>query len=384
MDFGLSDEQALLQQTAREFVARVCPPEAAKEWDEKEAFPPELLDGMADMGWFALPFAVEDGGDGGSPLELVLIAEQLGRSSFDVAMCYAGVLIPAMTVMLWGDTGIKQWVREHVMTGRHRLAVAMSEPDTGSDAAALRTTAVEHDGHFLVNGQKMWCTGGGLPDTTLMTYVRTSGSRDRKHDGLSLLLIDPELAGVQIRRMPTLARHILGTTEVFFTDVQVPKDRLVGPKDDGWKVMLSNLELEKVLISGGYLGAAQSTLDEMLAYSKTRHAFGRPIGQFQALTHAMADLQTEIDAARMLTYRAAWLLSQGRPCTREGSMAKLKGSETYVAAARLGMQVLAGHGFSTESVMSYRYRESIVATISGGTSQIQRNGIARSMGLRAY
>jgi alkylation response protein AidB-like acyl-CoA dehydrogenase len=148
--------------------------------------------------------------------------------------------------------------------------------------------------------------------------------------------------------------------------------------------MLSNLELEKVLLSGGYLGAAQATLDEMLEYSRTRHAFGRPIGEFQSLAHAMADLQTEIDSARLLTYRAAWLLAQGLPCSREGAMAKLKGSETYVAAARLGMQVLAGHGFSTESVMSFRYRESIVATISGGTSQIQRNGIARSMGLRSY
>lgn len=383
MDFGLNEEQTLVQQTARDFVSRVCPAEVAKEWDEKETFPSELLRGMADMGWFSLPFPVEEGGDGGTALDLVLISEQLGRSSFDISMCYAGVLIPALTVFRWGAPELKQWVRDTVMTGGHRLAVAMSEPDSGSDAAALRTFAADNGDHYIVNGQKMWCTGGSLPDTTLMTYVRT-GAREPKHDGLSLLLIDPNEAGVLISRMPTLARHILGTTEISFTDVRVPKDRLVGVQDNGWQVMLSNLELEKVLISGGYLGAAQATLDDMLAYSKTRKAFGRLIGEFQALAHAMADLQTEIDAARLLTYRAAWLLSQGLPCTREGSMAKLKGSETYVAAARLGMQVLGGHGFSTESVMSYRYRESIVATISGGTSQIQRNGIARSMGLRTY
>jgi alkylation response protein AidB-like acyl-CoA dehydrogenase len=383
MNFGLNEEQTLVQQTARDFVSRVCPAEVAKEWDEKETFPSELLRGMADMGWFSLPFPVEEGGDGGTALDLVLISEQLGRSSFDISMCYAGVLIPAMTVFRWATPELKQWVRDTVMTGGHRLAVAMSEPDSGSDAAALRTSAKDNGDHYIVNGQKMWCTGGSLPDTTLMTYVRT-GAREPKHGGLSLLLIDPNEAGVLISRMPTLARHILGTTEISFTDVRVPKDRLVGLEDDGWQVMLSNLELEKVLISGGYLGAAQATLDDMLAYSKERKAFGRPIGEFQALAHAMADLQTEIDAARLLTYRAAWLLSQGMACTREGSMAKLKGSETYVAAARLGMQVLGAHGFSTESVMSYRYRESIVATISGGTSQIQRNGIARSMGLRAY
>jgi len=383
VDFGLTEEQEMLRATARQFVADVCPAERAKEWDEESAVPPELFKGMADLGWFSLPFAEADGGDGGGPVELILIAEELGRASFDVAMCYIGVLIPGITVFSWGSAAQRAFIREHVMTGRQRLAVAVSEPDSGSDAAALRTTAQDRGDHFLVNGQKMWCTGAGLPDTTIATYVRT-GPREPKHEGISLLLIDPLADGVEVRRTPTLARHILGTNEVYLSDVVVPRENLVGPQDKGWSVMLSNIELEKVIITGGYLGAAQATLDEMLAFAKTRHAFGRPVGTFQALAHAMADLQVEIDSARLLAYRAAWLLAQGQPCGREGSMAKLKGSETYVAAARLGMQVCAGHGFSTESVMSFRYRESIVATISGGTSQIQRNGIARSMGLRAY
>ena len=383
MDFGLTDEQEMLRATARQFVAEVCPATRAKEWDEESAVPPELFKGMADLGWFALPFAETDGGDGGGPVELILIAEELGRASFDVAMCYIGVLIPGITVFDWGSDAHRAFIRDQVMTGRQRLAVAVSEPDSGSDAAALRTTAQDRGDHFLVNGQKMWCTGAGLPDTTIATYVRT-GPREPKHEGISLLLIDPQAEGVEVRRTPTLARHILGTNEVYLSDVVVPRENLVGPQDKGWSVMLSNIELEKVIITGGYLGAAQATLDEMLAFAKTRRAFGRPVGTFQALAHAMADLQVEIDSARLLAYRAAWLLARGQPCGREGSMAKLKGSETYVAAARLGMQVCAGHGFSTESVMSFRYRESIVATISGGTSQIQRNGIARSMGLRTY
>lgn len=383
MDFGFTEEQEMLRATARQFVADVCPAERAKEWDEESAVPPELFKGMAELGWFSLPFAEQDGGDGGGPVELILIAEELGRASFDVAMCYIGVLIPGITVLNWGSPAQRAFIREQVMTGRQRLAVAVSEPDSGSDAAALRTSAQDRGDHFLVNGQKMWCTGAGLPDTTIATYVRT-GPREPKHEGISLLLIDPQSDGVEVRRTPTLARHILGTNEVYLSDVVVPREKLVGPQDQGWSVMLSNIELEKVIITGGYLGAAQATLDEMLAFAKTRHAFGRPVGTFQALAHAMADLQVEIDSARLLAYRAAWLLAQGRPCGREGAMAKLKGSETYVAAARLGMQVCAGHGFSTESVMSFRYRESIVATISGGTSQIQRNGIARSMGLRSY
>ena len=159
---------------------------------------------------------------------------------------------------------------------------------------------------------------------------------------------------------------------------------MIGALNNGFSMLMSGLDYEKIVMAAAYTGVAQATMDDMLDYSKQRQQFGRPIGNFQALAHPMVDMQTEIDAARLLTYRAAWMLSTGMPCTREAAMAKLKCSETYVAAARLGMQVLAGHGFSTESMMSFRWRESIVATISGGTSQIQRNAIAKSMGLTTY
>jgi alkylation response protein AidB-like acyl-CoA dehydrogenase len=383
VDFALSDEQQALQQVARQFVERECPPARAKEWDEQGAYPEELFKSMAHLGWFGLPFPAEWGGDEGGIMEMVLLAEQLGTASLDVAMCYIGTLIPALTVFRWGTDEHREHIRRTILTAEGRYAVAISEPDTGSDAAALRTVAVDNGDHYVVNGQKMWCTGAGLPGSTIMTYVRTARG-EGKHQGLSLLLIDADDEGIEIRRTPTLARHILGTNEVFFTDVVVPKSRLVGEQDKAWTVMLSNLELERVLMSGGYVGAAQSTLDEALNYSKQRTAFGRRIGEFQSLAHGLADLQVDIDSARLLAYRAAWMLGQGHSVSREGAMAKLKGSETYVAAARLGMQICAGHGFSTESVMSFRWRESIVAPISGGTSQIQRNGIARSMGLRAY
>jgi alkylation response protein AidB-like acyl-CoA dehydrogenase len=383
MDFDLSPEHAALQAAARQFVDRECPPRQAKEWDEANAYPAELFKAMANIGWFGLAFPEEAGGDGGGAMELTLIAEQLGRASLDIAMCFIGTLIPGLSVYRWGTDGQRRDLTERMFTGESRFAVALSEPDTGSDAAALRCAAVDMGDHFVVNGQKMWCTGAGLPGTVMMTYVRTSKGA-RKHDGISLLLIPSDAPGVELRQAPTLARHILGTYEVFLTDVIVPKTAVVGQQDQAWQVMLSNLELERVLMSGGYVGVAQSTLDEAVAYSKERRAFGRAVGTFQSLAHAMADMQVEIDSARLLAYRAAWSLSQGRPSTREGAMAKLKGSETYVAAARLGMQICAGHGFSTESVMSFRWRESIVAPISGGTSQIQRNGIARSMGLRSY
>jgi alkylation response protein AidB-like acyl-CoA dehydrogenase len=269
------------------------------------------------------------------------------------------------------------------MAGEARLSMGISEPDSGSDAAALRTYAEDKGDHFEVTGQKMWCTGAGLPGTQIVCYVRTD-RESPKHAGLSVLLLDPTAPGVELRKIDTLARHILGTYEVYLDHVVVPKENLIGVLNDGWQILLSGLSLERVLISGGYIGAAQATVEEALSYAKERHQFGRPIGEFQALTHALADIQTEVDAARLLVQRAAWVHDSGADAGVVGSMAKLKGAETYVAAARLGMQICAGHGFATESVMSFRWRESIVAPISGGTSQIQRNAIARSMGLRGY
>jgi alkylation response protein AidB-like acyl-CoA dehydrogenase len=381
--FGLTDEQALLKETARRFVQNVCPPERAKSWDETHHYPEELFRGFAEMGWFALPFPEADGGGDGGASELAILTEELGHASLDVAQCFCLTLQAGLLVHQFASEATRRALFPKVMTGDARLSIAISEPDAGSDAAALRTTAVDKGDTFVVNGQKMWCTGAGLPGTSIVCYVRTDPDAP-KHRGLSVLLVDAASDGVELHRIDTLARHILGTYDVYLDDVEVPKDRLIGDLNRGWDVLLSGLALERVLISGGYVGAAQATVDEALAYAKQRRQFGRPVGEFQALTHALADIQTEIDAARLLVQRAAWLHDTGADAVRAGAMAKLKGSETYVAAARLGMQICAGHGFATESLMSFRYRESIVAPISGGTSQIQRNAIARSMGLRGY
>jgi alkylation response protein AidB-like acyl-CoA dehydrogenase len=383
MDFGLTDEQDLLRDTARRFVDDVCPPERAKAWDEAHHYPAELFRGFAELGWIELGFRDEDGGAGGGAAELAIVTEELGRASLDVAQCFCLTLQAGLVLAQFGPETMRRDLLPSVMAGDARLSIAISEPDAGSDAAAMRTFAEDKGDRFVLQGQKMWCTGAGLPGTKIVCYVRTD--RDApKHRGLSVLLLDPTSPGVELRRIDTLARHIRGTYEVYLDGVEVPRDHLIGPLNGGWAVLLSGLSLERVLISGGYVGAAQATVDEALAYAKERHQFGRPIGEFQALTHALADIQTEVDAARLLVHRAAWLHDAGVEAGPAGSMAKLKGSETYVAAARLGMQICAGHGFATESVMSFRYRESIVAPISGGTSQIQRNAIARSMGLRGY
>jgi alkylation response protein AidB-like acyl-CoA dehydrogenase len=383
MDFGYTDEQLLLRDTVRRFVDEVCPPETAKRWDDTSHYPAELFKQFGELGWIGLGFGSESGGLDGGAIELSIVTEELGRASLDVAQCFCLTLQTGMVLERFASEDMRRVLIPSVLSGESRLSMAISEPDAGSDAASMRTTAEDKGDYFVVNGQKMWCTGAGLPGTKILMYVRTGRDSD-KHHGLSVLLVDPTSPGVELRKIETLARHILGTYEIFLDGVEVPRDQLVGPLNEGWHILLSGLATERVLISGGYVGAAQATVDESLSYAKSRRQFDRPIGEFQALTHALADIQTEVDAARLLMQRAAWAHDQGQDTSRIAAMAKLKGSETYVAAARLGMQICAGHGFSTESVMSFRYRESIVAPISGGTSQIQRNAIARSMGLRGY
>jgi alkylation response protein AidB-like acyl-CoA dehydrogenase len=381
--FGLTEEQQLLRDTADAFVAKHCPAARAKEWDEAETFPDELWGRMGELGWFSLPYPESWGGGGGGTTEVCLIAEALGAASLDVAMTYVGTFIPGLVIFRSGTDEQRARFRDGLLDGRYRFSVAISEPDAGSDVAALRTAARIDGDDVVLNGQKMWCTGAGVPGTMIAMYVRSDPEAER-HRGLSLVLVPNDAPGLEIRRTPTLARHLLGTNEVFLRDVRVPRANVIGQPGRGWELLLSGLDVEKVVMAAAYTGVAQATMDEMLRYSKERVQFGRPIGTFQALAHAMADLQTDLDAGRLLAYRGAWMLDQGMECTREAAMAKLKCSESYVAAARLGMQVLAGHGFATESIMSFRWRESIVATISGGTSQIQRNAICRSMGLRTY
>ena len=181
----------------------------------------------------------------------------------------------------------------------------------------------------------------GQPNTTIALYCRTKPGAQR-HDGISLVLVDPCTPGITLNRVSTLARHGLGTNEVVIENAVVPGKDLVGPLDDGWQILLSGSNTEWVLITAGYVGAAQATLDEAVAYSKQRVQFAKPVGDYQAISHALADLQAEIDAARLLTYRAAWLTSVGRPPTTEGAMAKLFASEPYVKTARWGLQVMAG------------------------------------------
>jgi alkylation response protein AidB-like acyl-CoA dehydrogenase len=381
MDFSLTDEQILLRESIAKLMARHAPPEVVRRLDREAAYPYALYDAWVEAGLIGLPFPEELGGLGGSVLDMVIVAEEISKVSADLFMCFGGNVFCGLNVARKGSAAQKtHWIPK-LLAGEVRMAIGISEPGAGSDVGALTTSAVRDGDHYVVNGQKLWTSGAGAKNTVMSVYLRTDPAAHYR-EGLSLLLIDNDAPGVEMRKLDMLGRRCTGTYEVFFRDVRVPADRLVGGENKGWDCLLSGLQVERITSAAGNCGAAQACIDLAVAYARERTQFGRPIGSNQAIAHALADMQSEIEATRALMWFAAWKVATGQDALREISMAKLLSSEAYAKAANLGMQVMGGYGYSMEYDMQRHYRDSRAATIAAGTSQMQRNTIAGLMGLK--
>jgi alkylation response protein AidB-like acyl-CoA dehydrogenase len=272
-----------------------------------------------------------------------------------------------------------------VLSGENKMSISMSEPEAGSDVGAMKTSArriSEMSGNdYVIGGQKLWATGAGAKGNVINVYVRTDPAANIRQ-GMSLFLVDNTAKGLSLKKLDMLGRRCTGTYEVFFDTVRVPPERLVGGENKGWDCILAGLQAERITSAAGNVGAAQACLDMAVEYSKERKQFGRAIGTNQAIAHLLADMAAEIEAARALTWRAAWMAASGQDALREISMAKLLSSEAYVKCANLGMQVFGGYGYSMEFDMQRHYRDARAATIAAGTSQMQRNIIAGLLGLK--
>ncbi|MBV8258047.1 MAG: acyl-CoA dehydrogenase family protein [Actinobacteria bacterium] len=361
-------------------MARHAPSEQLRRWDEEESYPYELYARWAELGLLTLPFPTEVGGAGAGVVDLVLLAEELGRSGYDLTGLYGTPIFTGLNVLHHGTPEQQQRFLPPLLEGRIRMSVAMTEAGAGSDAGAMRTRAERRGDVFVLNGEKVFASGGAVDDTFICVYARTG---DGPHqEALSAFLVDNRSPGLEIHKIPTLGRHMFPTTQLVFTDVEVPADALLGPLNGGWDVLLSGLRLERIVTSAAYVGNASAVVDEALAYAKERQQFGRRIGDFQAIAHLLADMATDVEAARWLTYRAAWLLDTGQDALLEICMAKLFGSERFVEIARQGVQILGGYGYSMEFPMQRHLRAAVGSTITAGTSQMQRETIARRLGLK--
>ena len=381
MDFRFTDEQNIVRDSVRKIMDRLATAEYIRRLDKEQAYPYELYDAWVELGLLGMPFPEQYGGLGGDALDMVIIAEELARKSFDFFTAYGGSVFCGLNLIRKGTEEQKKLWIPRLLTGEIKMSVSMSEPDAGSDVGALRTTARRDGGDWVINGQKLWATGAGAKGNVISVYAKTD-TKAHYREGISLFLVENDAPGVQLRKLEMLGRRCVGTYEIFFDNVRVPAERLVGGENKGWDCLLSGLQLERISSTAGYCGSAQAVLDLALEYAKERKQFGRPIGTFQSIGHMLADMQTEIEAARTLMWRAAWMISTGQDALREISMAKLFASEVYVRAAGTGMQIFGGYGYNMEFDMQRHFRDSKASTVSAGSSQIQRNLIAGLMGLK--
>jgi alkylation response protein AidB-like acyl-CoA dehydrogenase len=382
MDFKFSDDQIALRDTVQAVMARVATPEYVRRLDKEQAYPYELYDAWVDVGLLGVPFPEEYGGWGGSVIDTVIVAEELAKTSYDLFGAYNGSVFCGLGLLKNGSKEQKAYWIPRILSGQTRMTVSMSEPSAGSDVGAMRTKAQLDGDRWRINGQKLWSSGAGARHNVINLYARSRPDGDHRQ-GISLFLIDADAPGVTLRKIDMLGRRSVGTYEIFFDDVSVDESRLVGGAHRGWDCMLSCLQYERITGVAAYVGGAQAVVDLAASHARERRQFGRPIGSFQAVAHMIADMQTEVEAARALMWRAAWMVSTGENALKEISMAKLFASETYIKAANLGMQVMGAYGYSMEYDMQRYFRDARGATIAGGTSQIQRNLIARLMGLKS-
>ena len=376
----LTEEQALWQET----VARVMEKEVTREYvrqcDTDRQYPYEAYEKIARMGWLRLLIPEEQGGDGGTIFDYALMCEGLARYGFDFATAFMVSTFTAMNIVKYGTPEQREQYLEPFMKGAIRFSISISEPSAGSDAANTKTRAETDGRHWTIRGQKLWCSGAAAKNTVIAMLVRTDKDA-KKHRGLSVLLVPNDTPGVDIRRLPTLARRATGTTEIFLDGAQVPAGNVLGAPGMGWEIITDHLELERIAVAAAYVGNAQQAVTDALRYAHERIQFDKSIFEFQVLRHMLADMQTSVDAARLLVYRAADMATRGEPCSREVSMAKLFASETLQTVTRNGMQILGGHSMLPEADMERYFREGMQSTIGGGTSQIQRTIIAKSLRL---
>jgi alkylation response protein AidB-like acyl-CoA dehydrogenase len=380
MDFSFTPDQESLRSHLKELLDAVCPPEYAAKCDEDARPPREAYDAVAKHGWFGLSLPVEYGGMGGSAIDLAIMLEEAGRHFEELGIwLFRTLTYGGYAVMQHGTAEQKANLLPKVLQGQLSFCLGLTEPQSGSDAAALTTRATPTDGGYLINGQKVFTSGMDISDYCLLV-TRTS-SAGKKQQGITNFLVDTKLPGIEVRKIKTLGQRSIGTTQVFYNDVKVPASAVLGKVDHGWEAVDAYLWYERLCLSAARTGAASAAFEYAVDYAKTRKQFGQTIGKFQAISHMLADMKVRLDVSRMLVYRFAWLMSEGKATRQDAAVLKLYTAETYKTVSDVGMQVLGGYGYCMEFPMQRFFRDSRVAVIGGGTSEIQRNIIAHGLGL---
>src|SRR4051812_10497444 len=379
MNFDLTDEQKDIQRLARDFAQQEVKP-AAEELDRTKSFPYRIVAKLGELGLMGMPFPEEYGGAGAENLSYALAVEELGRVDSSVAITVAAhTSLGTFPIYQFGSDEQRQRYLPDLCSGRKLWSFGLTEPEAGSDAGNVRTTARLDDGEWVIDGAKQFITNAGTDISGGVTITARTG--DGTDPEISNIIVPTGTPGYEIgaayRKMGWNASD---TRPLSFDSARVPEENLLGPRGRGFQQFLQTLDGGRIGVAAMSVGLAQGALDEALDYAKQRRAFGRPISKFQAIQAKLADISTEVEAARMLTYKAAWLKDEGRNFTLTAAHAKLKSGRLAVRATEEAVQIHGGYGYIEEYPVCRFYRDAKILTIGEGTDEVQQMVIARALG----
>lgn len=379
MDFSFTEEQRMWRDVVNGFMDREFGQDETLKHDLSREFPEDLYRKMAAEGWLGLLIPEELGGLGmdRDPVMFAIFCEAIGKYSLDTAACIMTSMFTATNVARHGTPEQHERYLRPFLAGEAKFSISISEPQSGSDAAGARSTARLDGDEWVVKGNKVWCSGAHLANTCIAMMLRTGEGR---YD-FSVLLVPNDTPGLEIQKMDTLVRKSLGTTSLFMDDMRLPKSALLGEVGKGWTYIGEHLNFERLSIAASQIGNARTALDDTVRYLSERDAFGKKLSQFQVLKHRMAEDQARLSAAYYLVYAAASAMTRGEDATALVAQAKLITSQTFFDIATNGMQALGGYAQLPEYHMERYFREAKHGMVGGGTNEILRSIIARSMGL---
>ncbi|MGE0726802.1 MAG: acyl-CoA dehydrogenase family protein [Acidimicrobiia bacterium] len=379
MDFELSDEHKLFRDTMRSFVAKEIKP-VARDWEHAGRYPTEIVETMKGLGLFGLTIAEEYGGMGADLVSLAIAFEEISRGWMGIAGILGSHSLACKMIGRWGTEEQKRKYLPELASGVRRTCIALTEPDAGSDLQSI-TTRAERDGdEYVLNGTKTWITNARFADP-MPVLCKTDPHLEPRHRGMSVLLVEAGTPGFTVLRdLGKIGYKGPESCEVAFEDCRVPVANLLGGEEGrGMVQVLGALEVGRINVAARAVGVSQASYEAALAYSQQRKAFGQPIAGFQAVQHKLADMATEIQAARLLTWWAAWQADRKDRADTETGMAKLFASELALKASLDAMRIHGGYGYSTEFEVERYYRDAPLMAIGEGTSDILRGVIARSL-----
>ncbi len=385
MNFERIPEHEMLRDSVRAFFAGELPEKKIREMDRARRIPREIWKRFGELGWAGLSVPTEYGGSGADVSTGAILCEELARQFPSMATDW---LLMSMTSRVLRESGTAKQKAEllpRLAKGEFLMSFGMSEPGGGTDVLALKTRASLQGGEWVVRGQKLYTSFADDADAILV-LCRTDPAPDAKRArGLSLILTPRNQPGVQVRRLELMGQRAACTCEVFLDEARAPADAVVGEQGRGWYTLLRSLDEERILCAAMYVGITAAALDQALQYARDRHAFGRPIGAFQAVQHPLAETATELEQIRLLTAKAAWLQSQGLDCATEAAMAKLAATEAASRATDRGMRVLGGYGLVEESPMERLFRDARLGPFSPISNEMAKNFVGERLGLpRSY